>query len=212
MNPQVPTATVHLFQPRETYRMRAGGGGGGGGAASAVGQNPQAGVVISYVLKDVPADGVLARRARQERQDDQDVPQPREPGGRRRRRAARVPRGAAIAVDRAGAARSEPLRVGPAISRRVTAAAGHQPVRRECPRAPSGARLVSGAVDRRRQDADAAVRNQEGSADLHHAGGVREAVRPADADSRESDRGARRDCSDHRRARRSARGGRPRRA
>ena len=30
LNAQVPTATAHLFQPRETIRMRAGGGGGGG--------------------------------------------------------------------------------------------------------------------------------------------------------------------------------------
>jgi photosystem II stability/assembly factor-like uncharacterized protein len=58
MNAQVSSAAAHLFQPRETYRMRAGGGGGGGGVASAVGQNPQSGVVISYVLKDVAADGV----------------------------------------------------------------------------------------------------------------------------------------------------------
>ena len=48
---------MHLFQPRETYRMRTGGG-GGGGVASAAGQNPPSGVVISYALKDAPADGV----------------------------------------------------------------------------------------------------------------------------------------------------------
>jgi photosystem II stability/assembly factor-like uncharacterized protein len=57
MNPPAASAGVHLFQPRETYRMRTGGG-GGGGAAPATGQNPQSGVVISYLLKDVPADGV----------------------------------------------------------------------------------------------------------------------------------------------------------
>jgi photosystem II stability/assembly factor-like uncharacterized protein len=57
LNAQVPTATAHLFQPRETIRMRTGGGGGGGGA-SASGQNPPAGVVVWYYLKDKPADGV----------------------------------------------------------------------------------------------------------------------------------------------------------
>jgi photosystem II stability/assembly factor-like uncharacterized protein len=57
INPQVAGSSVHLFQPRETYRMRVGGGGGGGGAASAVGQNPLPGVVVSYFLKE-PADSV----------------------------------------------------------------------------------------------------------------------------------------------------------
>jgi photosystem II stability/assembly factor-like uncharacterized protein len=57
LNAQLPGAAVHLFQPRETYRVRTGGG-GGGGAASAAGQNPPAGVVISYALKDAPADGI----------------------------------------------------------------------------------------------------------------------------------------------------------
>jgi len=57
LNAQASSAAVHLFQPRETYRIRTGGG-GGGGVVSAVGQNPQPGVVISYVLKEVPADGV----------------------------------------------------------------------------------------------------------------------------------------------------------
>jgi len=55
LNAEVAGSTVHLFQPRETYRMRVGGG---GGVASAVGQNPLSGVVVSYFLKDVPADGV----------------------------------------------------------------------------------------------------------------------------------------------------------
>jgi photosystem II stability/assembly factor-like uncharacterized protein len=57
LNAQTASAVVHLFQPRETYRMRTSGG-GGGAVASAVGQNPRTGVVISYLLKDVPADGV----------------------------------------------------------------------------------------------------------------------------------------------------------
>jgi photosystem II stability/assembly factor-like uncharacterized protein len=56
LNDQVAAAPVHLFQPRETYRMRVGGF---GGAASGVGQNPASGVVISYYFKDAPADGVV---------------------------------------------------------------------------------------------------------------------------------------------------------
>jgi photosystem II stability/assembly factor-like uncharacterized protein len=55
LNDEVAGSTVHLFQPRDTYRMRTGGG---GGIASAVGQNPPSGVVVSYYLKDAPADGV----------------------------------------------------------------------------------------------------------------------------------------------------------
>jgi hypothetical protein len=57
LNPQVVGSPAHLFQPRDTIRMRTGGG-GGGGAASAVGQNPASGVVAWYFLKDKPADGV----------------------------------------------------------------------------------------------------------------------------------------------------------
>jgi hypothetical protein len=57
LNQQVAASTAHLFQPRETVRMRVGGG-GGGGAASAVGQNPAAGVVVWYYLKERPAEGI----------------------------------------------------------------------------------------------------------------------------------------------------------
>ena len=56
LTPQVADAPVHLFQPRETIRMRAGGG--GGAAGSGVGQNPPSGVVISYYLAEAPRDGV----------------------------------------------------------------------------------------------------------------------------------------------------------
>ena len=54
-NEQVTASAVHLFQPRETYRVRTGGG---GGAAAAVGQNPPGGVVVWYYLKEAPAGGV----------------------------------------------------------------------------------------------------------------------------------------------------------
>jgi len=56
MTPQLPASAAHLFQPRDTIRMRAGGG--GGAAASAAGQNPASGVVVWYYLKEKPADGV----------------------------------------------------------------------------------------------------------------------------------------------------------
>ena len=55
-NEQVTASAVHVFQPRETYRLRTGGG--GGGAAAAVGQNPPAGVIVWYYLKEAPAGGV----------------------------------------------------------------------------------------------------------------------------------------------------------
>jgi photosystem II stability/assembly factor-like uncharacterized protein len=58
MNAGVATSAAHLFQPRETIRMRVGGGGGGGGAAGPVGQNPASGVVFWYYLKDAPSGGV----------------------------------------------------------------------------------------------------------------------------------------------------------
>jgi photosystem II stability/assembly factor-like uncharacterized protein len=57
LDASVASSAVHLFKPRETYRMRIGGFGGGGGGAP-VGQNPAAGVVVWYYLKDVPSDGV----------------------------------------------------------------------------------------------------------------------------------------------------------
>ena len=57
LNEQVAGSAVHLFQPRDTYRMRISGG-GGGGATAGVGQNPAAGVVVSYYLKEVPSGGV----------------------------------------------------------------------------------------------------------------------------------------------------------
>ena len=58
LNDTVASSPVHLFQPRDTYRMRVGGGGGGLGGNSAVGQNPASGVVVWSCLKEAPADGV----------------------------------------------------------------------------------------------------------------------------------------------------------
>ncbi len=58
LNRTVAASPLHLFQPRDAYRMRTGGGGGGVGVSSAVGQNPASGVVVWYYLKDLPADGV----------------------------------------------------------------------------------------------------------------------------------------------------------
>ncbi len=56
LNDTVARSPVHLFQPRETIRMRTGGG--GGIASGPVGQNPPGGVLISYYLTDAAADGV----------------------------------------------------------------------------------------------------------------------------------------------------------
>ena len=46
-----------MFQPRPTYRLPGGGGGGddGGGPSRTDGQNPPAGAVIRFHLKDAPA-------------------------------------------------------------------------------------------------------------------------------------------------------------
>jgi photosystem II stability/assembly factor-like uncharacterized protein len=50
----VAKADAHLFKPEEAYRMPGGGGGGGRGATATVGQNPPAGAVIYYHLKEKP--------------------------------------------------------------------------------------------------------------------------------------------------------------
>jgi len=49
---QVAASDVFLFKPRDAYRMEGGGGFGGGGGD--VGQNPPAGSVIYYDLKEKP--------------------------------------------------------------------------------------------------------------------------------------------------------------
>ena len=56
LNDAVKTTDVHLFQPKDTYRFGAGRGfgGGGRGGAPGVGQNPPAGAVVDYWLKDKP--------------------------------------------------------------------------------------------------------------------------------------------------------------
>ena len=56
MNDAIKTTDVHLFQPKNTYRFGAGRGfgGGGRGGAPGVGQNPPAGAVVDYWLKDKP--------------------------------------------------------------------------------------------------------------------------------------------------------------
>jgi photosystem II stability/assembly factor-like uncharacterized protein len=50
LTPQVASAPVHLYEPRDAYRLSWGGGGGGGSAAQPVGQNPRDGVVVYYAL------------------------------------------------------------------------------------------------------------------------------------------------------------------
>ena len=62
-----------LFQPKDTYRFGAGGGRGGGGrGGGAVGQNPPAGAVVDFWLKEQAAgrgDAGISRRLRQAREE-----------------------------------------------------------------------------------------------------------------------------------------------
>jgi photosystem II stability/assembly factor-like uncharacterized protein len=52
LRPEIAQQTLHLFGPRATYRMP--GGGGFGGSSRSEGQNPPAGVVLHYYLKENP--------------------------------------------------------------------------------------------------------------------------------------------------------------
>jgi photosystem II stability/assembly factor-like uncharacterized protein len=55
LNDDIKNSEVHLFQPKDAYRFGAGGRfGGGGRGVPGVGQNPPAGAVINYWLKDRP--------------------------------------------------------------------------------------------------------------------------------------------------------------
>ena len=74
LNDAIKTTDVHLFQPKDTYRFGAGRGfgGGGRGGAPGVGENPPAGAVVDYWLKDKPAgrgDSGISRRLRQAREE-----------------------------------------------------------------------------------------------------------------------------------------------
>jgi hypothetical protein len=51
-------ADAYLFKPEDAYRMPGGGGGGGGRVAGPVGQNPPAGAVVYYYLKNKPSGEV----------------------------------------------------------------------------------------------------------------------------------------------------------
>ncbi len=56
-----PAEEARLYQPKDAYRMGGGrgfGGGGGRGAVPGVGENPPAGVVVQYALKNRPAGDV----------------------------------------------------------------------------------------------------------------------------------------------------------
>jgi hypothetical protein len=60
MTDAVKNESVHLFKPRDTYRVGGGRGFGGGGRGgfAAAGENPPAGAVIQYWLKDRPQGDV----------------------------------------------------------------------------------------------------------------------------------------------------------
>ncbi|MCH7489433.1 MAG: glycosyl hydrolase [Gemmatimonadetes bacterium] len=52
LNDEVASSDMHLFAPRNAYRV--GGGGGFGGGGGAVGQNPPAGAIIDFYLAEEP--------------------------------------------------------------------------------------------------------------------------------------------------------------
>lgn len=55
MKDSIATEDAHLFTPKDTYRFGAGGRGGGGGRGPVVaGENPAAGAVVYYSLKERP--------------------------------------------------------------------------------------------------------------------------------------------------------------
>ena len=59
MTDEVKTEDAHLFQPKDAYRVGGGRGfGGGRGGFAAVGENPPAGAVVYYWLKDKPQGDV----------------------------------------------------------------------------------------------------------------------------------------------------------
>jgi hypothetical protein len=56
LDPKQTSEDVHLYQPKDAYR--GGGGRAGRGGGGAVGENPAAGVVVYYSLKDRPKGDV----------------------------------------------------------------------------------------------------------------------------------------------------------
>ena len=60
LTPAIVAKNVHLFQPRDAWRVSWGGARGGGNAAKPVGQNPASGAVVSYWLKSPNQEVTLA--------------------------------------------------------------------------------------------------------------------------------------------------------
>jgi len=54
LNDSVTSEDVHLFKPKDPYRMGGGRGFGGGRGGGAVGENPPGGAVVTYWLKSRP--------------------------------------------------------------------------------------------------------------------------------------------------------------
>jgi hypothetical protein len=148
---------AHLFRPKDAYRFGSGGRGGGRGAAPGIGENPPAGAVISYWLKDRPQGeltlefldntGKLVRKY-SSREVEQPPPalEEEEEGG------FRPP--PAPALDRR--ARHEPLRLEPPLAGRDRLSR-HNPVGCQPHRPASLARTVHRQADGRRQIANPAV-------------------------------------------------------
>jgi photosystem II stability/assembly factor-like uncharacterized protein len=58
LDPKQAGEDLHLYQPKDAYRGRGGFGGGARSAGAAIGENPPAGVVVYYSLKDKPKGDV----------------------------------------------------------------------------------------------------------------------------------------------------------
>jgi photosystem II stability/assembly factor-like uncharacterized protein len=54
LNDSITAEETHLFQPKDAYRFGAGGRFGGGRGGAAMGENPAAGAVVYYWLKEKP--------------------------------------------------------------------------------------------------------------------------------------------------------------
>jgi photosystem II stability/assembly factor-like uncharacterized protein len=149
---EVVASKVHMFEPRDTYRMRS-----FRRPIPGVGQNPPGGVVLHYYLQEESKD--VARAHRREGQSHQVLQR----------------RGCTLGQ------RIEPVRVGYAISR-CPGPRGKKDLslRRKPPRTGGGAGTLRGSSYRRRRDSESTIRDQKRSQAYINGGRFPGAVRSHD--------------------------------